>query len=320
MNHKHFASNNKRFDVAALTLNPAVDLTVSIENFQRGEVNTVQGISSFPGGKGVNVACALADYGLKTAVSGFLGQDNIGAFEELFSQKGINDRFVRIKGQTRVGIKITDSLRGETTDINLLGPKPTASDLKRLDEQISNLEARWFVLAGSLTAGVDPGFYQDLTDCLKSYGQKVALDTSGEALELALRARPSLIKPNLREVEALLGVTLSTESDVIKVARGLVDQGIELVIISMGSKGACYATEHESLFACPPEVEALSTVGAGDAMVAGTIAACLRGLDLTNTARMATAFSLEALKRIGPGISNREAIEASMGQITIHKQ
>jgi 1-phosphofructokinase len=307
---------SQEFDIATVTLNPAIDRTVTIENFTVGEVNRVVEYRSDPAGKGVNVASALADFGYRLAVTGFLGRENAGSFEALFAKKHIGDRFVRIAGQTRVGIKITDPVQNETTDINFPGASPTPSDIEKLGEQLAGIDAAWFVLAGSLPPGVDPGIYGDLTTALKGRGRKVALDTSGESLEKSLHAGPDLIKPNNHELEALLGISLDSDDSVIDAARRLVDRGIELVVVSMGAKGACYVTKDEAVIARSPRVEVRSTVGAGDAMVAGTVAGRLRQLSLSDCARMGTAFSLEALSRIESGISSPEAIEAAMATVT----
>jgi 1-phosphofructokinase len=304
-------------DLATVTLNPAIDRTVTIENFTAGKVNRAGEVRSNPGGKGVNVASALADFGLCVSVTGFLGRENAADFEKLFAQKGIEDRFVRIDGQTRVGIKIVDPVRNDTTDINFPGPAPTSGDLASLRERLEAIDARWFVLAGSLPLGVEATFYGDLVTLLKSRGCKVALDTSGESLEKALKSGPDLIKPNIHELEALLGDRLEGEEAVVSAAQRLVAGGIELVIVSMGPEGACYVTADECLVARPPDVEVRSTVGAGDAMVAGTVAGRLRDLSLGDCARMGTAFSLEALSRIESGISSPDAIAIAMDTVTL---
>ena len=272
---------------------------------------------SHPGGKGVNVASALADHGHGVAVTGFLGRSNAGAFEELFSQKKIADHFVRIAGQTRIGIKITDPVRAETTDINFPGPAPTSEELSMLRWQIATLEAEWFVVAGSLPPGVDPEIYREIIAGLRQSGRKVLLDTSGEPFSLALEARPTVVKPNIHEFEAFVGHPLSNEQEVVAAARTLIDRGIELVVISMGKEGACFITATESVMARPPEIEVKSTVGAGDAMVAGILSGQLEKLSLGECARLATAFSIDSLGRLESGLSSRSAIETAMQKVTL---
>jgi hypothetical protein len=118
--------------IATITLNPAIDQSVAIPDFAAGSVNRVAWTQSDPGGKGVNVASFLADLGFRVAVTGLLGRDNAGVFEQLFAAKGISDAFVRIPGNTRVNVKIIDETSQRITDINFPGPAATAEDLDAL--------------------------------------------------------------------------------------------------------------------------------------------------------------------------------------------
>jgi len=300
-----------------VTLNPAIDRTVSISNFKAGAVNRVESVRSNPGGKGVNVASALADHGHGVAVTGFLGRSNAGAFEELFTKKKISDHFVRIAGQTRIGIKITDPVKVETTDINFPGPAPTQEEVAMARAQIAALEAEWFVVAGSVPPGVDTGIYRDIITDLRRRGRKILLDTSGDPFPLALAAQPTAIKPNIHEFEAYIGRSLPNEKEMIAAARELIGRGVELVVVSMGKEGACFVTARESFVARPPDIEVQSTVGAGDAMVAGILSAQLQKLPLRECARLATAFSIDRLTRLGSGLSSRGAIETAMQKVTV---
>jgi 1-phosphofructokinase len=306
------------FDAVTVTLNPAIDRTLTIPRFAVGEVHRVEEDRSFPGGKGVNVAAALADAGCAVAALGFLGRDNAAEFESLFAGKGITDGFIRIPGQTRVGIKIVDPAGQTTTDINFPGAAPGAMDMAMLCSRVTRTRAHWFVLAGSLPPGVGPEIYRELIPLIKSRGGKVALDTSGDALHAALSARPHIIKPNIRELEAMLGETLSSGEAVERAARQLLSEGLEMVVVSMGAEGALFVTAEEAVHAQPPKVEVRSAVGAGDAMVAGIVAAQVRGLAIKDCARMATAFSLDALTRLEPGISCAAAIEESMARVALN--
>ena len=282
-------------EVVTLTLNPAIDRTVTIPGFSVGSVNRVAQFEDRAGGKGINVAVALADRGHRVAALGFLGRENLDVFTDVFAACSIEDRCIRLPGETRVGLKIVDPVNGQTTDINFPGLAPAAADLVALREQLAAVSDGWCVLAGSLPPGVGPGIYREFVASSKARGVRTLLDTSGEALREALRAAPDIIKPNVHELEALLGERLPTEKAVIAAARKLVAAGVKLVVISRGAEGACFVTAGEALTAVPPEVEVRSTVGAGDAMVAGIVAAQLRGLSLAEGARLATAFSLAAL-------------------------
>jgi 1-phosphofructokinase len=286
------------YDCLTITLNPAIDRTITISDFAAGKVNRVQGEYLNAGGKGVNVATSLADASHSVAATGFLGRENATVFERHFAHKRIADHFVRLQGETRVGIKITDPVRKETTDINFPGVEPLPSDVTALRAIIDHTDAEWFVIAGSLPPGVEQTIYRDFVKSLKALNRRVALDTSGETLNYAVEAAPALIKPNIHELEGLVGRPLSSRDAVAQAAQELLARGIEAVVVSMGHEGACFVNAEGVLFAIPPKIEVRSTVGAGDAMVAGVISGKLRGLTLDQTARLATAFSVRAIGKL----------------------
>ena len=284
-------------DVATVTLNPAVDRTVSVADLTLGAVNRAELIGDRAGGKGVNVAAALAEQGHRAAALGFLGRENAAIFEAFFAGQGVADRCLRLPGATRMGIKIVDPVRGETTDLNFPGLAPGAADLAALMRQLDEIDARWCVLAGSLPPGVETDFYAQAIRRLTARGVRVALDTSGDALAEAIATGPEVIKPNVHELAALVGRELADEAAVVAAARDLIAGGVGLVAVSRGADGAVFVTADEVVTARPPAIAVRSTVGAGDAMVAGIVAARLRGLSLAESARLATAFSLFALSR-----------------------
>ena len=305
--------------IATVTLNPAIDQSVAIAGFTAGEVNRVDWEQSDPGGKGVNVASFLADLGLRVAVTGFLGRENAVAFDRLFVQKGMTDAFVRIPGNTRVNVKIIDDVQHRITDINFPGQSASADDVAALRDKLAALlpDHDWFVLSGSVPAGIPVALYGELLKMLKSAGKRVVLDTSGEPLRDAIREAPFAIKPNIAELEELLGESLPTEAAVVDAARRLVREGIECVVVSMGKQGALFVDVHECLFAIPPAVAVKSTVGAGDAMVAGLVAGRIRGWSLTDCARLATATAAGALTQLGPWLPTAQTIESLMQQVTV---
>ncbi|EDY19820.1 1-phosphofructokinase [Chthoniobacter flavus Ellin428] len=308
----------EQFSVVTVTLNPAIDRTVTIPNFTAGGVNRVETARNNAGGKGVNVAAMLAESGIRVAVTGFLGRENTSSFEELFSHRGIADHFVRVAGQTRTGIKVVDPVLHQTTDINFPGASVSAADLAAFTHRLDMLHADCFVLAGSLPPGADPGIYRELITRLRLRGPRIVLDASGEPLALALEARPNLIKPNIHELSELLGRPLPDTAAVVEAARELVSRGIETVVVSMGKDGACFVTAREAVVARPPRVEVRSTVGAGDAMVAGLVAAQFRQCPLADAARLATAFSVHALTRFADGAADfNRSIEALLSQVTV---
>ena len=304
--------------VVTVTINPVIDQTISIPNFTIGAVNRVQASQLDAGGKGINVASFLCDYGHSTTVTGFLGAENDEIFRRFFMRKGIEDRFVTIAGQTRTGLKIIDERSHQTTDINFLGPSPSRKDTERLFSILKELAtgAEWFVLSGSIPPGVDPGIYHDMVKALA--GRKVVVDTSGDGLRQALAAQPWMIKPNLYELEEFAGVALETPEAIIDQARKISqDYRIPTVVVSLGREGAIFLEGGEIIWAVPDPVPVKSTVGAGDAMVAGVVAGKLRGLSLADCARLATAFAMNALTHIGSGLSSVQTLQSLMACVTL---
>ena len=313
-------SSNGAGEVVTVTLNPAIDQTVTIPHFAAGKVNRVEQVRADPGGKGVNVASILADDEHEVAVTGFLGRENPTLFEDLFARKKIRDCFVRIAGQTRVGVKIIDPVLQQTTDINFPGQAPSPADVDALVERLVALDGAWFVLSGSLPPAIEASIYRHLIATLKARGRKVLLDTSGEALRQGIEAAPHVIKPNAHELEVLVGEPLPTPAAIVAAVQPLLERGIQLIVVSMGSQGACFVSSSTVVTARPPRVEVKSTVGAGDAMVAGIVAGQLRGASLATCARLATAFALDALAHVGSGLSSRAAIEALMSQVRVEER
>lgn len=306
--------------IATVSLNPAIDQTVRADDFRPNTVNRAQAMQFDAGGKGINVASFLADSGYEVAVTGFLGQDNAEIFEQFFARKHIDDQFVRIPGRTRIGVKIVDEVNQQTTDINMPGLTPPADAMDRLLKTIEQLSAScdWFVLSGTLPPGVPATIYATIITQLKAHGKQVALDTSHDALREGVLAGPTILKPNRDELQELVGHPLTDEATIEEAARQLVDTGMQLVVVSMGERGALFVDQEASLIATPPAVSVKSTVGAGDAMVAGLIAGRVQGLSLSDCARLATAFSLGRITQVGSQLPSRETLEAYFHQVSIH--
>jgi len=311
--------------VITVTLNPAIDQTVTLDGLYPGSVNLAKSVTSNAGGKGVNVASCLADWGTPVLATGLLGKSNSEPFEALFEAKGILDRFVRVPGSTRVNIKLADTRRNETTDINLPGLDVGEADLDRLLERLGDLTelGRDVVLAGSLPAGLPADSHARVVARLNKYGARVLLDTSGAPLTAALaaprEALPACIKPNRHELEQWAGRSLPTLDDVVSAAFELQQRGIEKVAVSLGEEGALFVDGNSVLLASLPVINAVSTVGAGDALVAGLISAWRAGADAEGIARRSVAFAAAKLGRIGPHLPDATEVINLGEAVTIQK-
>lgn len=311
-------SPKRAASVLTITLNPALDHTIEVSGLQVGEVNRALKMQVDVGGKGINVASCLADFGVATAVSGLLGSENASLFEALFDAKRIENRFHYLPGLTRINTKLVDQASGETTDVNMPGPSLAADAMAaanaHLDDCFATLlpHAGWVVLAGSLPPGWPADTYARLITAAHLHGAQVVLDASGPAMAAAMAAGPDIAKPNRSELAELVGHALPDTAAVVAAARTLLQQNaaLRLLVVSMGGDGALFINREQSVLAHPAPIEPLSTVGAGDAMVAGIVAATLEGANLTQTARLATAFSATKLQRLGPHLPEPEHVRS----------
>ncbi|MBP2305398.1 1-phosphofructokinase [Azospirillum melinis] len=308
--------------VVTVTLNPAIDQTITVEALKPGSVHRAKAVRHNAGGKGVNVASCLADWGTPVAAAGLLGTGNAAPFEALFQAKGIADAFLRLPGETRVNIKIADLAANDTTDINLPGLSADAAAVDRVRETVLGLvePGTPVLLAGSLPEGLPADAYAALTADLAAAGARVVLDSSGAPLAAALAstgALPHCIKPNRHELEDWAGRPLPTNADLLDAARDLHRRGVSVVVVSLGADGALFVDGARALQGRLPPVQALSTVGAGDAMVAGLIAAFQQDCGLEDVARLSVAFAAAKLGCFGPNLPDPATVRSLVAQVAL---
>ncbi len=291
--------------VLTVTLNPALDLTVQLPALHLGEVNRSDNLQVHAAGKGLNVAQVLADLGHQLTVTGFLGEANAQPFEQLFAARGFADEFVRVAGETRSNIKLAEA-DGRITDIN--GPGLEVGAAQR-DELLARLERlvpghELVVVAGSLPRGVEVPWFVELLQRLARLGARVALDTSGAALREGLALSPWLIKPNEEELAQARDLDPADAQALADEARRL-NARIEHVVMSQGAAGVSWFSPAAAWHALPPKVRVVSTVGAGDSLLAGMLHGLLAGWPAERTLAHATAIAAQAVGQIGFGITDR---------------
>ena len=305
--------------VATITLNAAYDLVGRLSRIEIGEVNTVETLGLFPAGKGINVAKVLKDLGVEVAVGGFLGEDNVGDFETLFKKQGLEDKFHRVAGKTRINVKITET-EADVTDLNFLGYQITPEAWQQFTADSLAYCQNFGIVAvcGSLPRGVSPELFADWLNQLHQAGVKVVLDSSNAALTAGLKAHPWLVKPNHRELEAWIGHPLNSLDEIIAAAKRLKAEGIANVIISMGENGSLWLNDQAVIQAQPPKCEnVVSTVGAGDSMVAGLIFGIEKGLSQAETLAFASAVSAFAVSQSNVGVSDIALLEPILANVKI---
>jgi 1-phosphofructokinase len=291
-----------RAKIATLTLNPAIDETITLAKLLPGTVMRAEAVRFDAGGKGVNVAACLAAGSFSVTATGLLGRKNGAFFRKFLAGRGIEDWFLYIEGSTRTNIKLVTA--DNTTDINLPGLKATQAALDTIRQRIADIQSDFLVLAGSLPPGCPDDFYAGIAACMETGGARLIADCSGGPFKalMAAKARPFCIKPNRDELAGWAGRPLETRDCVLAEARKLHEDGIALVVVSMGHEGALFVSDEGAIHAGIKLDHVESTVGAGDAMVAGLAAALSRGASLENIARNATAWAAGKLECRGPDL------------------
>lgn len=296
--------------VVTVTLNPALDLTGSLTEFNLGSVSLVSESNLHAAGKGVNVAKVLSELGAEVTVTGFLGQDNPELFHQLFAQIGVNDQFIEVNGATRINVKLVEA-SGRVNDINFPGVQVTAEEIERFESVLFRLaeDHDYFVIAGSLPGGVSPELCANWISQLRQLGKKVLFDSSKSALAAGISAHPWLIKPNNEELSELFSREFSSEEQCQQAAQTLGDKGIENVVVSMGANGVMWLNQGNWLKATPPKMQVVSTVGAGDTLVAGLCWGHMQALPPHELLQFATALSALAVSQVGVGVTSHEELE-----------
>lgn len=258
--------------ITTICLNPCFDKTVNIDTLLPGQVNRIRDARVDMGGKGINVAVVAKRLGLDVQCIGVMGENGSADLKGMMDREGLKHQFLQVEGHVRTNLKVC-SLDGQgVTEFNEPGTPLDQDCLSRfadLAEQATK-DSDIIVLTGSLPPGCPEGTYRDLMLALK--GKKCILDTEGKELELAAKgAKPFLIKPNLREMEATLGIELRTMRAIRDAALLFIKLGVQHSVVSMGAMGAMYISAEKTLFSPALRVSTKSTVGAGDAMIGGIL-------------------------------------------------
>ena len=331
MTNQHAIEDNK---VVTITLNPALDLTGSLDTLNTGSVSLANTGSLHAAGKGVNVAKVLSDLGAEVTVTGFLGRDNEALFCTLFSEMNAQDEFIRVNGSTRINVKLVEK-NGQVSDINFPGVEVSEQAIGEFETSLFKLAEthQFFVLAGSLPKGISPELCASWIEKLHQLGKKVIFDSSRAALAAGLDAHPWLIKPNDEELSEFIGRELNTPKACQQAAQDLASKGIQNVVVSLGSKGVMWLdstaqdepkNQHSQndqnntlwRYAQPPKMNVVSTVGAGDTLVAGFCWGHMKQWQAEQTLSFATALSALAVTQVGVGVPSLEAVTELQKEIT----
>ncbi|MBO3445815.1 1-phosphofructokinase [Clostridium sp. CCUG 7971] len=301
--------------IYTVTLNPAIDYVIMLDNLKTGSVNRISSENVYPGGKGINVSGVLKELGYESTVLGFISGFSGAFIKDSLDKKGLKTDFIDLEnGFTRINVKIKSN---EEIEINGQGPHINNQKLNQLYKKIDKLnEGDILVLSGSIPKTLSENLYENIMKRLENKYVRVVVDATKDLLLNVLKHKPFLIKPNNHELEEMFNVKLKSNEDVALYARKLKDMGAKNVLVSMGKNGAILVNEENRVFISNvAKGKVINSVGAGDSMVAGFISGYVstnsyeEALKLGTACGSATAFCSDLAKR--------EFIESLLSEIIV---
>ena len=292
--------------IVTVTLNAALDRTLTVPNLQAGHRHRASAALTLAGGKGINIARALKRLAVPVVATGLAGGGTgTRILEELTAEAILHD-FVRIRDNSRTSTAVVDPMASSYTEIYEWGPQVEHDELEILREKVRYLagSAEFVVFAGSLPRGVDTAFYAEMIRELNRRGVQTVIDSEGEPLRLGVDAEPHLVSPNDREAEALVGQEFNGDEDFVHALDRIAEMGARNVLITQAS--GCFALLREErlrrrLRAAAPQVDVISGVGSGDVLLAAFIAARLTGRPAEDALRSAVAAGAASTLEVGAG-------------------
>jgi 6-phosphofructokinase 2 len=307
--------------IVTITLNPSLDQHITVDGLVLDGTNRWSRLHRYAGGKGIDVSRAIHEMGGRTIAYGFIGGPVGRAVEILLDEEDVPVSFTPIHRETRTNFIITDSKTGRQTRIDAPGPRISRDEFERFQRKMRRIRPSpdLIVMGGSLPPGIPNDVYYSIIMEAKTFGVRTILDSDGQWLAEGIKAKPYLVKPNVREAEELLGRELPTEDAIIKGALDIVDMGVEIAVISRGGDGVIAATNNEVLKAVPPEVKVKSAVGAGDCTIAGLALKLANEESLSKACRLAVALGTAAVLTPGTELARREDVEALLPRVKVKK-
>ena len=255
--------------IVTLTINPAIDRTVSVDKLVFEDRAYIIDRTEAAGGRGVNASHVIHSFGGKTLALLASGGASGARMEKLLAKLAFPFEVVRVHSDTRINLTISDK-QGLTVKLNEVGAPLEEHEVAEIHRLVEArlAKAQWLMICGSLPPGVSPRFYCEVIEMAKQRGVKTLVDTDGDALLHSLEAKPAVITPNQHEAERLLGRALLTRTQFLEAVDRIQAMGAESVILSLGSRGAIGSGPEGIFEVLPPRVDALCPIGAGDAMAA----------------------------------------------------
>lgn len=300
--------------ITAITFNPALDRTINVDNIIYGEVNRVGHFREDLGGKGINMGRIIGGFGIQTKHITVIGEENKSTVLDLFHKDKMELEYISVPGHTRTNMKIVEMDKNITTDINEEGSKVSKEDIKKLFKIIDKaaIDSDYLVMGGSLAKGMPVNMYGQVASKYKDQCH-VVIDADDDFLLEGLKGSPYIIKPNIHELENALDRELKSIEEVIIAARDIISSyGVTYVLVSMGKDGCLLVTVDEAIKGDAIETTIVSTVGAGDSMLAGFVFGLEKGMSLKQSLAFGSACSTLTISVEGyPRLDLNKAMEIS---------
>ena len=308
--------------IITVTLNAALDKTLEVPNFRVGRRHRSVEQTTMPGGKGVNIARALKRLGQPVIATGLAGGATGNMIVDALNDEAILNGFVRIREESRTNTAVLDPTTGVHTEINERGPAVSAHDLELFRDKLLYLAkgASMCVFAGSLPRGVPPDVYAGLIRELKKQNVTTVVDTEGEPLRLAARAEPDIVSPNELEAEELVGHEFNDIDDRCQAVVEMTRLGPTEAIMTVSDGCYAYVADgggHTLYRVRVEEQEARSSIGSGDAFLAGYIAARYLGRPAVECLRYGVACGAESVQHFGAGLIDPGAVDRLLGEVEL---
>ncbi len=307
--------------IGTVTVNPSIDQHIVIEKLVKDDALKALEIRRDPGGKGINVSRAVKELGGETLAFGLAGGCAGYMLKSLMSDRGVRFEAVEVLGETRMNVIVTDRSDRTQTRISAPGPRVTLNDIEQLASKITAVEPfpEWWAIGGSLPSDMPQDFYARLIQIIHDRGGRCFLDTDNEALLAGIKAKPFFIKPNEYEFSRLVGRDLPDEASLIEAAQEILGQGVKIVAITLGKKGALIVAGDQAFKATTPQVDVKSKVGAGDSFLAGCIVGLSKGLSIKEAIRLGMAAGTAAVMHEGTQLCQRGDVEKILSRIGIEQ-
>jgi 1-phosphofructokinase family hexose kinase len=310
--------------IITVTLNAALDKTLEVPNFTPGRRHRTVDQTTMPGGKGVNIARAIKRLGQPVIATGLAGGATGTRIVEALNDESILNDFVRIYDESRTNTAVLDPTTGLHTEINERGPAVSAQEMELFREKLLYLAqgASICVFAGSLPRGVDNDVYQSLIRDVRRVGAATIIDSDGEPLRMSMRAEPDLVSPNELEAEELAGHEFNDDDDRAHAVREMTRMGAREAIMTVSDGCFAQITEEgaNTMYrARVDEQEARSTIGSGDAFLAGYVAARYGGRSGSDCLRFAVACGAESTQHFGAGVVDPDKVQRLLGEVEVER-